>query len=70
MLCYEEYNEEDLKKFREKVEYEYRAQWTLDSMPIAETKTIQDANGETLTLLDTGFPIGFVGTEDVCCVML
>jgi transmembrane 9 superfamily protein 2/4 len=65
VLCEEEYDEDALKQFREKVQFEYRAQWSIDNMPIAVTKAIQDANGETLTLYETGFPIGFKGSDEV-----
>ena len=65
ILCEEEYDESDLKKFREKVEFEYRAHLRMDGMPAAVSKTIQDANGKTGELYETGFPIGFKGSQDV-----
>lgn len=65
VLCVEEYDEDALKQFREKVQFEYRAHWSIDNMPIAVTKQIQDANGETITLYETGFPLGFKGSDEI-----
>lgn len=39
-------------------------------MPIAVTKQIQDANGETITLYETGFPLGFKGSDEVISSIL
>lgn len=40
---------------------EYRASWVLDNLPAAMPKILQSVNGETQTLYETGFPVGFVG---------
>lgn len=40
---------------------EYRASWILDNLPAAVPKILQSVNGDTTTLYESGFPVGFVG---------
>jgi len=43
------------------VQNEYRVSWVLDNLPAAMPKILQSVNGDTTTLYETGFPVGFVG---------
>jgi len=52
---------EELKDLSDLVGDEYRASWVLDNLPAAMPKLLQSVNGETTTVYDTGFPVGFIG---------
>lgn len=58
VLCKSEYTQEDLNKFIEKIKYEYRVHWLVDNLPAAIPRVFADANGETTTIYETGFPLG------------
>ncbi len=50
-----------IKDLADLVSDEYRATWVLDNLPATMPKVLQLVNGDTTTLYDQGFPIGFVG---------
>lgn len=54
-------SETQLKDLQSLVTDEYRASWVLDNLPAAMPKILQSVNGETTTLYETGFPVGFIG---------
>jgi len=58
VLCKMDYTQDDINKFVEKIKYEYRVHWLVDNLPAAIPRKFQDANGETTTIYETGFPLG------------
>jgi len=67
VLCAEQehfYTPDQVKQFADKVQQDYRVHWSLDTLPAAVSKTIQDASGKTLTVYETGFPLGMKGSEE------
>jgi len=65
VLCEKSYTADQVKQFSEKVNYEYRVHWIIDNLPAAVPKMIQEANGETTVIYDTGFPLGFKGSDEI-----
>jgi len=64
VLCEREYNKDQVKAFIEKVNYEYKVHWILDNLPAAMPKTLQDTNGKTTIVYESGFPLGMKGSDD------
>lgn len=52
------FNKEDLKRFEDKVKYDYRVHWIVDNMPAATIHSYKDGDGETSKLYETGFALG------------
>jgi transmembrane 9 superfamily protein 2/4 len=56
------YNKEQLEKFAERIQFDYRVHWIVDNLPAARKHSITDTSGRHREIYDTGFPLGF--TDD------
>jgi transmembrane 9 superfamily protein 2/4 len=65
VLCEKDYDASDVKLFAQRVEQDYRVHWSIDTLPAAVPRTIQDPNGVPKTVYETGFPLGFQGSDDI-----
>ncbi|KAK9078357.1 hypothetical protein SSX86_002414 [Deinandra increscens subsp. villosa] len=52
---------ESAKKFKEKIDDEYRVNMILDNLPVAVPRRRRDADGSPLTIYEHGFRVGFKG---------
>jgi len=64
VLCNRTYDLKQIEKFSEFVGYEYRVHWIVDNLPAATPKMLQDANGKTTIVYESGFPLGIQGEVD------
>jgi transmembrane 9 superfamily protein 2/4 len=62
VLCgTEKLPKEELADLASLIENDYRVNLIVDNLPAAMRKVLQSVTGETTTLYDTGFPVGFMG---------
>lgn len=63
--CKPHLSEADLKKFAEKIDYDYRVHWIIDNLPAAtpHQSTVISTNQQTV-FYETGYPLGFKGDRE------
>lgn len=70
IICRRTYNDDEMKKFAEMIEQEYRVNWLLDNLPAATkyyTAALpsDDTKEQYVQHYEKGFALGFVGHQDV-----
>jgi transmembrane 9 superfamily protein 2/4 len=65
ILCRKKYERKQLKKFAHRIDEDYRINWVVDNLPAATKYFQQNEHGEYVEQYDKGFPLGFVGTDEV-----
>lgn len=53
ILCRKVYNKNDMSKFKNMIDQEYRVHWLLDNLPVA-------VRNDELGYVSRGYPVGFV----------